>query len=1098
MIFAGSCQQENLEPVAQGNTVTYTVELPEIATKAIGDGLNVDELIYEVWKTEAPDQRDLVTEGNAIRLYQDKTSLVERDGIRKAVVTLNLVQDQEYTILFWAQVKGTGVYNTEYLTDVHYATGFKPGESGYYSNQESYAAFYAADFVSDQDPKSKTVVLKRPFAQLNIATVNTPTDYTVTVNKSRVVIENVATRFNVAMNLPESPAVDGFSKIEFKNADVPSDPATLTVNNQTYEYVAMNYIFANGTTEVSYEINTTLTSKEGTSSVAGKVSNNVPNVPLKENYRTNIVGNLLTSTTDYTVEIDANWADTGDGGFVEVWDGKNIMEPKKNTKGEYEIYLATELAWVAAAVNGTIVDPEMNVTKTTGYETARTFADETFVLMADIDLKNSVLVPIGATGSFHGTFDGNGHVISNLNVNINDIKRNVADIDHKFGYTIPVGLFGRVQGVVKNVDVDGAAIVGHYKAAVIVGEALCGEIENCKAMNATVTITPYDNDNGNHAGAIAGYLAADGGNAHVINSAAINVTVKAYRDVAALVGTTTYNGNFAPVVTGNVIENAVVIADQTAEYDEVKAANAGYFVGRKSSNTVLEHNDYTDVEVKVIGGSDSDVKAAIANAKDGDTVYFAGTYGTFPAVGKAITVVCEEGTVFQGKSGLSLNPEAVVIGATFSNPSGTAVAGTITGTFKNCTFTGSNALRSCYAGETCYFEDCVFDGSTYGVHFDGGTDKNIYFKNCVLSGFNAFAAAINLVTFDGCTFKANGKSIYNGANLWGSAKFINTEFLFDGSVGNEWIDAIGTDKTYEFTGCNINGSSLFQGGYIFSRNAGTKMTIDGELYTYAEGGYFIAPDGTAIVTTAAALENAAAKEVSIFVADDLNGDVTIAQKPDFNVTIDGNNKMYNGLIVVDGKSATYATAGLTIKNLTFNAEAISADACIRLGDGTNDTRYTCNVTVENCTFEVPGAVGVKSYTGGDKNLTITGCTATAKAHSLVQAKGIDGILVQRCTVKSKNGMNFNNSTNVTVDNCTADVKGYAARFGESSGGTGAAEVYEIKNSTLKSACEDGDAVIILRGTADYSTLTITNTTLEGATLVQNTATDAKVVIDGRD
>ena len=140
---------------------------------------------------------------------------------------------------------------------------------------------------------------------------------------------------------------------------------------------------------------------------------------------------------------------------------------------------------------------------------------------------------------------------------------------------------------------------------------------------------------------------------------------------------------------------------------------------------------------------------------------------------------------------------------------------------------------------------------------------------------------------------------------------------------------------------------------------------------------------------------------------------------------------------------------VTINNVNFNAEAISADACIRLGDGTNATRYTCNVTVEGCTFDVPGAVAVKSYTGGDKNLTISKCTATAKAHSMLQAKGIDGILVEEANVYSKNGLNFNNSNNVVVNNSNVDVKGYAVRFGEGSAATGGAETYTITNSIFR-------------------------------------------------
>ena len=253
------------------------------------------------------------------------------------------------------------------------------------------------------------------------------------------------------------------------------------------------------------------------------------------------------------------------------------------------------------------------------------------------------------------------------------------------------------------------------------------------------------------------------------------------------------------------------------------------------------------------------------------------------------------------------------------------------------------------------------------------------------------------------------------------------------------------------------------------------------------------------ITTLAALQkavNEATGETVITLGANISGDLVVTQKPDVKITIEGRGFSYKGVIVVDGKSATYRTAGLTIKNLNFDAASISADACIRLGDGTNATRYTCNVTVSGCTFDVAGAVGIKSYTGGDKNLTVVDCTMAESGHSLIQAKGIDGILVEKCKVYSKNGLNFNNSDNVVVSECEIDVTGYAVRFGESSGGAGYAETYAIKDSTLKSACDDGDAVIILRGTADYATLTIDNTTLEGTLEITNNATDAVVIIDG--
>lgn len=245
------------------------------------------------------------------------------------------------------------------------------------------------------------------------------------------------------------------------------------------------------------------------------------------------------------------------------------------------------------------------------------------------------------------------------------------------------------------------------------------------------------------------------------------------------------------------------------------------------------------------------------------------------------------------------------------------------------------------------------------------------------------------------------------------------------------------------------------------------------------------------VNSAEALQNAinsATDDVLINLGADIKDDIVVPQTDGINIIIDGNGNTYTGSIIVDGKSAATPKAGFIIKNIVFKADNISADACINLGDGSDGTRYTTNVTVENCTFDVTGAVGVKSYTGGDKNLTITGCTATANAHSLVQIAGVNGVTVENCTINSKNGINVNQSDNVEIIGCTANVSGYAVRFGASSGTTGTAETYLIKNCTLKSACaEEGDAVIILRGTAESATLTIENTTITGTPDILNTA-----------
>ncbi|MBE5786723.1 MAG: hypothetical protein E7324_04200 [Clostridiales bacterium] len=199
---------------------------------------------------------------------------------------------------------------------------------------------------------------------------------------------------------------------------------------------------------------------------------------------------------------------------------------------------------------------------------------------------------------------------------------------------------------------------------------------------------------------------------------------------------------------------------------------------------------------------DAELAAALEGEEE-TIVLRPGTY-TFPAASNfsGNEVINANGAVFEGNSGLNIKG-ATVIGATFNNNSGNAVGGTINGTFKDCEFTGSNALRYCYAGETVVFENCVFSGSTYGIHFDGGSN-DVVFKNCTFSGFNAMGGAITKLTLDGCTFKANGKSGYNGINLWGDTDLINCTFVFDGTAGTEWVDLCNDNKTVTFTNCVVS------------------------------------------------------------------------------------------------------------------------------------------------------------------------------------------------------------------------------------------------------------------------------------------------------
>ena len=231
--------------------------------------------------------------------------------------------------------------------------------------------------------------------------------------------------------------------------------------------------------------------------------------------------------------------------------------------------------------------------------------------------------------------------------------------------------------------------------------------------------------------------------------------------------------------------------------------------------------------------------------------------------------------------------------------------------------------------------------------------------------------------------------------------------------------------------------------------------------------YPVAKIGDTGYATLQAAIDAAVNGDTITLVADCAEDVTVVQAENVKITIDGNSKTMSGTITVNGQSHAYDTAGLTIKNVKFDATNISKDASINLG-GSNNTRYTNHVTVEDCSFTGTdnAKVGIKNYTGGCKNLTVTDCTATG-LHSLIQVKGVDGITVTNVTVENcKNGISVGPSTNVVIENANITAEGYGIR----ADGTAAYNV-TVKNSTISA----GLPIVVRNNTAEGYNLTLEGT-----------------------
>ena len=132
----------------------------------------------------------------------------------------------------------------------------------------------------------------------------------------------------------------------------------------------------------------------------------------------------------------------GEGGAVSLQSESGERGELKQVDGEYQIYTADDLKEFAAIVNGTDSTPAD--------------PDAHAKLMNDIDLNGSATnqwTPIGTNSNeYTGTFDGNGHTISGLYI---DITAN------------DQGLFGYLSGTVQNLSVSGTVSGGEDVGGVV-------------------------------------------------------------------------------------------------------------------------------------------------------------------------------------------------------------------------------------------------------------------------------------------------------------------------------------------------------------------------------------------------------------------------------------------------------------------------------------------------------------------------------------------------------------------------------------------------------------------------------------------------------
>lgn len=482
LLGTAACSSD-MEPSMGDDMVRFTIELPgNIDSRAISDGTTAKKLTVAVYDDQ----------GNELPAIR-----VNKDIPHQTTVEFKLVKGQTYSFAFWAQAEGAPYTfdTTNKTVNVSY--------EGAKSNDETRDAFYAyrAD-LTVTGPMSETIYLKRPFCQLNYGASDYNDAIKAGVNAvtSAVTVDHAATAFNLATG-----ETSGDQAVTFTKEVLPSDPKTLTVEDKTYQWMAMNYFLVPSneavitTTLKLYEENATDPVRDLT----------VYSVPVQKNHRTNIVGNLFTEDVNFNVIIDERF-DQPDYNVV-LWDGHSTETP----------------AYDEATQTWTISNPNQLAGFAKQVSEGKTFAGETVVLANDINLNDKTWTPIGwvttygDSKSFKGTFDGQGHAINNFRINY----RNYGS-----------GLFFRVDGgaTIKNLNVDQAFVTG-YDSGNVVGIVAGYAYQTVTFENITVTNSLVSGFG--KVGAIIG-MAADpaGGNTTVKNCTVKNNRICGTYNVGGLIG----------------------------------------------------------------------------------------------------------------------------------------------------------------------------------------------------------------------------------------------------------------------------------------------------------------------------------------------------------------------------------------------------------------------------------------------------------------------------------------------------------------------------------------------------------------------------------
>lgn len=295
MLFASSCSKETEMPAASGNEVTLSLNVGVervLSTRAISDGTGANKLVYQILDATGAPVGDVVTKESVSFPVQE---------------TVTLIKGKTYKMVAWAQNGSCAAYDLEAFPTV------SVDYTGAVNNDETRDAFFkTVEFEVYDGMESVSVTLKRPFAQINVGTLQE-----TAIVKSSMVVKGGYSE----IDLTDGSVAGGLDEITFAAAEVPSEDLKVKAADEetAYKWLSMSYVLINEkeNLEVTFSFE----------NEAGEPINelNVPAVPVERNHRTNLLG---TFTVDVDFDIDT------DGGYDDGDNNEDVDFTKPGEGGE--------------------------------------------------------------------------------------------------------------------------------------------------------------------------------------------------------------------------------------------------------------------------------------------------------------------------------------------------------------------------------------------------------------------------------------------------------------------------------------------------------------------------------------------------------------------------------------------------------------------------------------------------------------------------------------------------------------------------------------------------------------------------------------------